>query len=124
MTKKIPKRKGEIKNSIVLILPICAVISIVALSLFNFVFYSTSQSKNVLGVKIETNTKTALSDERFFWQNFLEENPTYLPGWLELAKIEVQLENVESARYALEMAKSIDPNSNVVNEVEKELSLF
>lgn len=77
-----------------------------------------------MGIKIETDTKTVLSFEKSFWHAFLKENPSYLPGWLELAKIEVQLEDIEAARQALNKARDIDPNSDLLEETAKKLGFF
>jgi hypothetical protein len=46
--------------------------------------------KKVLGVETK-----AISDDKF-WQDFLNKNPSYIPGWMELGRID--------------KVKEIDPN--------------
>lgn len=50
--------------------------------------------KKVLGTT--TNIDNQYSVNKIFWENFLKENPEYIPGWIELGN--------------LEKARSIDPN--------------
>lgn len=92
--------------------------------MFNVLLYSTPSRKSIAGSKIEINATTPLLQKKFFWEDFLKENPTYLQGWIELAKTQVQLENPSAARKAFEKAIEIDPNSELVNEAEKSLGLF
>lgn len=98
---------------------------IFSLSFFNLVRYSTASTKvkKVRGVKIENNAQVDLWGQKLFWQSFLNSHPDYLPGWLELAKIEVQLENPAAASQALIKAREIDPNSPVLKEVGKKLGV-
>lgn len=77
-----------------------------------------------MGTKIEIDTKTTLINQRVFWKELLEKNPSYIYGWVELAKVEVQLENPKAARNALDSALEISPNSQLVKDVEKNLGFF
>ena len=101
----------------------CITIVILSLSFFNYVLYA-SKPTSTLGIRIELDTRAELRSEKTFWETFLERYPDYLPGWLELAKIEIQLENIDSAKHALFQAKKIDPNSRRLLEVGTELGLF
>lgn len=122
-SKKKPTNRFKNISSYKVLLPICGVTIIIALSLFNLAFYSIEENKSA-GIRMETNTKSFLLSQRGFWVEFLEENPSYLPGWIELAKTEVQLENIKSARQALIEAKNIDPNSDILIEAQRQLGLF
>jgi len=51
---------------------------------------NTHSSNKVLGAEIYVDT------DILFWSNFLKNNPTYIPGWVELNNFEV--------------VKQIDPN--------------
>lgn len=64
-----------------------ATITLLLLSALNIENYLTP--KEVLG--IETENK-----EEAFWNEFLEKNPDYIPGWIELGR--------------LDKVKQIDPN--------------
>ncbi len=54
--------------------------------------------------------------ERDFWQQILSETPNYLPGILELAKIENELGNSQASAELLAKAKLINPNDERVKE--------
>ncbi|MFV1917083.1 MAG: hypothetical protein ACC618_01165 [Patescibacteria group bacterium] len=101
----------------------CMVAIILALSVFNIAFYSSKESGRVLGLKIVVDSNQVLLQEQYFWNNLLKENPTYLQGWVELAKINIQLEDIDSAREALFKARKVDPNSILLEELEKNLML-
>lgn len=51
-------------------------------------------SKKVLG--IQTNVPDQKEEQRLFWNNFLTKNPNYIPGWIEIGRMDV--------------AREIDPN--------------
>ncbi len=67
------------KNTTYLILIVSAFI-LLLLSMVNIKTISTN--KEVLGIKTQTE-----SDEEF-WNNFLVNNPNYIPGWIEIGKFE------------------------------------
>jgi hypothetical protein len=58
-----------------------------------------------------------------FWEGFLKQNPTYLKGWLELTNLEIERGNKAAANLYLEKAKSIEPNSEEIKQLEDKLSL-
>lgn len=64
-----------------------AVVTILLLSALNIENYLAP--KEVLGVEIENK-------EEEFWNEFLEKNPNYIPGWIELGR--------------LDKVRQIDPN--------------
>ncbi len=78
------------------------------------------KSRNVLGTSVEVNT---IQDEKDYWLKVASENPTYVDAYLQLAKVEVELSNKEGARTYIEEAKKLNPNSESVEIVEKELGL-
>lgn len=61
------------------------------------------------------------NQEIHFWQGFLAENPTYSPGWIELAKLHLLNNHKAEARSALNHAKALDPNSDGLKLLEKEI---
>lgn len=119
--KVLKSTKKQPKNIFLSILYACVFITIISLSLFNLALYSSSPTKGVLGLKIELDTKSALLQQEIFWKKILEENPTYFPGWIELAKVEIQLENLEAAKEALFEAKNINPNSEILKKIMDDL---
>lgn len=67
-----------------------ATITILLLSALNIENYLTP--KEVLGIKTEDNTDK-------FWTDFLSKNPNYIPGWIEMGR--------------LDETRKIDPNYEV-----------
>ena len=53
------------------------------------------------------------------WQKILTEKPDYRDGWLKLSLYLIKVGKTNEAQEALEKAKSLDPNYEVVREVEK-----
>jgi hypothetical protein len=115
MAKKETK-KDYLSDNLVLISSISITIFILTLSIINLKHYFTNL--NVLGAKTETETN--LSNESY-WKEFLNQNSTYFDGWVELAKIEVGVENKELANMALLTAEKINPNSDKIIQLREEI---
>lgn len=92
---KTAKNKIEIKSNFnYLYLSLFAILLI----FFSAFYIKIHLSKNVvLGSKVDT------SKEVLFWQNFLEDNPQYYEGWIELF-------NLTGESSYLNNALRIDPN--------------
>ena len=87
---------------------------VLALSLLNLSTYLNSSKKGkVLSSQVD------VYQEMEFWNELLQQSPTYLTGWVELAKVNISLGNFDEAIYDISVAEKIDPNSKVVNEVKK-----
>jgi hypothetical protein len=102
------KTKLTYKHSIYFLLCISVVV-LLLLSALNISEYFLH--KQVLGAETKNISNQAeLLNEREFWEKFLEKNPTYYEGWIELANIELLLGNTDiSSNYILK-AKEINPN--------------
>lgn len=61
------------------------VIFILFLSAYNIKSYFVPTK--VLGVETQS-----LSLEKEFWENFIKENPNYIPGWIELERMDKVIE--------------------------------
>lgn len=83
---------------------------LVSLTLISLNIKTYLNQKKVLAVATESDKTTQLKNEASFWEGFLSQNPTYLPGWLELSKIEYELGDKDYALGALNTAKAINPN--------------
>ncbi len=59
--------------------------------------------EKVLGVSSRDTLGKNLSDETKFWEDFLIDNPEYIPGWVELGR--------------LDKVEKIDPNYFLVNTI-------
>lgn len=67
-------------------------------------FFTTSSQDDVLGVSTE------VPEELVYLENFLESEPSYLPGWIEKARIEKELGLLEKYNESVEKIIHIDPN--------------
>lgn len=92
------------------------IIVILLLTAYNLRLYFAKQS--VLGTEKSLEN---LSQEINFWESMVTQYPTYRDGWLNLAKLEFYRGNKDYAYSWLFVAKRIDPNSQEVIALEKEL---
>jgi tetratricopeptide (TPR) repeat protein len=110
MSEAPAQKRKVVKNTAFLVISVGIVI-LLFLSSFNFHLYLSSdrQKNKVLG------EKTSLEEEKSFWVNFLTKNPNYLPGIIELAKIEWKLGNKEKALKLTKKARSINPDIELLD---------
>ena len=95
------------KENVKYLLTISFALTVFTLITFNL--QNISGAKRVLGAS--TIASQNLEEEKIFWENFLEENPNYLDGWIELAVLEEEQGNGEKASGYYLRAKELDPNS-------------
>lgn len=88
---------SRVNPEIKFLLKVSAILVILVLSMINI--KNILSTKDVLGVKTEESSTETLET---FWQNFMSENPNYIPGWLELNNKEKAVE--------------IDPNFEYLNK--------
>ncbi len=93
----------------------CAVIIIVALSLFNFSLFGYPKRT----VKTEKTTRS--QGDIIYWEGFVKENPSYIAGWLELAKSYYKAGDLMLTLSALQSAEKIDPNSEELKNLKGRL---
>jgi len=98
-------KKTNIKKSDYSFAFSCLIIVIITLTLFNISYYLFSKPK-ILYVK-----KDLTNSEISFWQTFLASHPSYLEGWVELAKLNIVKGDKIGAEIAYQKAIKIDPNS-------------
>lgn len=77
-------------------------------------------NQKVLGASIDVSP---LQNEKAYWQNIITKNPSYLDGYLELAKVDVELGNKLEAKSYIDKAEALNPNSTKVTSVQLELGL-
>lgn len=116
---KVKEKKVNIKKEFIFLCTSCAVIVLLAIAGFNI--ESFLNGDKVLGAQTET-TNSSESQERVFWENFLVQNPRYLDGWLELAKIYTKEGNAEGAKNAIKKAVEINPNSENLKALQENLA--
>ncbi len=79
------------------------------LTLITFNVQNISVGKKVLGAA--TSKVRQSEKEKEFWVEFLDKNPTYLEGWVELAILEYEKGDLVKADEYYLKAKDINPNS-------------
>ena len=119
--RKNSSKKSNIKKQVILFCSCCAVGLVLLITGFNL--NSFFDDRRVLGSKtqIEENASVKLAADKEFWNNFLQENPDYFEGWIELAGLYAQSEEFDLARLALDKAKQINPNSKETGNLEEQL---
>jgi hypothetical protein len=77
--KKTKQVKRINKNTYYYLVTIAVMFALIVL---NYVSYTQgSKNKRVLGVFTTNNTGV-------FWYQFLQKNPSYIPGWIEIGRID------------------------------------
>ncbi len=111
------KKKLSISNDKIIFTAI--LVLIISVSIYNLaILFSPREAKVVYAYQEEPRSNQLIS----FWNTFLEKNPEYLPGWLELAKLEIENDNFAKAFLATNQALEIDPNSELVKTMLEELN--
>ena len=111
MSKIKPKSKNL--NSFFLI--ILFIVFLLFLSFLNVNFYFKQNEDKVLSAQEE-----AFNEEEY-WINFLKDNSNYLPGYLELTKIQIKNGDINKARQTILKAKELNPNSPEIIKLEENL---
>lgn len=101
------------------IVKLCTLIVLVALSLFNLSLYISNKNSSIpadINAKRQTvDNETSLT----FWLGALAKEPNYLPGWLEVAKINCSEGNKPACIAAIAKAREINPNDATLRELTK-----
>lgn len=79
-------RVNKVAKELLIYLALLLILFITSLNINN---YSKPKQVKVLGTE-------TVNKEEIFWQDFLNKNPDYIPGWIETGK--------------MDKAKEIDPN--------------
>lgn len=114
-----PKNKKTIKRREALLF-ISAISTVLILSVVNLITAFNSHHHNPQTVIVETDYNQEVIEN---WKKILQENPNYLPGWLELAKLEIQNKNLHNAFVATNKALEINPNSDEVKKIIKDFNI-
>lgn len=118
--KKKQKRKAKVsyRKYFVHYLYCLAIIILLTITGINIDKYLNQEK--VLGTSVDT---TPLQNEKKYWENILKDTPTYIDGYLQIAKVEVELGNKNEALNMIQKALILDPNSIRITEVQKNLGL-
>lgn len=112
------KSKFNYKNSFLHYLYCLAIIILLLVAGLNIDKFFSNQK--VLGEKTDI---TPLLDEKAYWQDLVDKNPTYIDGYLQLAKVDIEAGNRNEALEFIKTALQLDPNSTKIPQVQKELGL-
>jgi hypothetical protein len=92
------------------IIKTCVLLTLITLCIFNFsIYFFRKPAKITIPIKTD-NRNVKLK----YWNDFLSIHEDYYYGWIELAKLEFQGNNVNQAVNALEHAYNLNPNSSEV----------
>jgi len=58
-----------------------------------------------------------LAGEITFWQNFVNSNPSYFDGWVELSTLKLESDDIQGSLFAYQKALEINPNSTRLSEL-------
>lgn len=104
---------SKLAREIKFLFSILGIITILLLTGANI--QSLTSSKKVLGTNTDT---TPLIKQKVYWEGIVAKNPTYRDGYLELALINQTLGDKDASLKFYEKAKSIDPNSDKIKQVQ------
>jgi hypothetical protein len=101
----------------------CMVISLLFLTGENLRSYFSQEQ--VLGTETikQIRKNNELIQEKVYWENVIYQNPSYLPGYIELINLDIELKNRNSAIINLIKARQINPNSEKVKILEEILKI-
>ena len=121
MSAKVKKQKTKKVNSKELTLHYFYCLSIILLLILTSVNINKFLSQQqVLGTQIDT---TDIQNEKLYWKKMTQDNPTYIDGYLQLAKVAVELQDRTLAQTYITKALTLDPNSIKILEVKHQLGL-
>ena len=108
------KQHAKIQSEALFFASGLAVVAILFLSALNLNLYTKKglSSDKILGINIQRE------EEISYWKDLLSENPDYLPGWVELAKLQKEKGDLEGFEIAFDNIRNIDPNSELLDLLE------
>jgi len=113
-----PKIKETKKNNLIRLIEYSFILIIIFLTAINLNI--SSKEKKVLGAKIEDVNLT--NEKISYLENVIAENPLYFNGYLELITLNIQESDFNKAREYFNIAKSINPNSQIIKSLGKTLN--
>lgn len=120
---RLPAKKSKSKNLLnsgLLHLSLSiAVVSLLLISAYNLEVYLLKDK--ILGARMEKEKRQEELSELKFWEEVVSENPTYRDGWIEIARISWELGNKDYAIGAFNTARAIDPNSEKIKVLKRDL---
>jgi Flp pilus assembly protein TadD len=91
--------------------------TVVVLTLTAINLIKSAKKPTVQYRQIVLGTNDDIEKRLEFWQDILSETPSYLPGIVEAAKIEILKGNFSKAVELIERAENLSPNDQKVKEL-------
>jgi cytochrome c-type biogenesis protein CcmH/NrfG len=111
------KLRKKIKSNLFYYYVVCVLVALISLTFFNLsVYLSPAKTQVILGSQATTDN---YSGQLIYWESILSENPDYIEGWIELAKMKSTKGDTIGAQQAIDMARKIDPNRDRLEEISK-----
>lgn len=73
--------RSSAKRFILICIAVLAILFLASINIKNFL-----SPKKVLGTEISEEAE--LSQDNAFWEKFLNKNPDYIPGWIEIGRFD------------------------------------
>jgi hypothetical protein len=104
--------KSNSNKELVFLVSILFVLFSIYIVFINLQMFSINKSFSNKSKDVVLGESIVESEEEY-WSKYLESNPHYLPGYLELYKIESKNGNVEHAEDLKEVIFKLNPNLNL-----------
>lgn len=119
--QKRKSKKARVKSLVTVNALFYLLITLGALFLLGLGSLKLSQNNQTVQVKEVKGVSYSVENEKAFWEGILSESPDYLPGLIEMIKIEEQLGNVNAALSLIDKVKKNHPVNFEVQAVEARL---
>ena len=118
---------NDYDKNIIFFLGILITSIIILLSFSNISIYLSKPSRIIKKTNTKENIrvlgkKDFLLEEKDYWEKFLNLHPNYFPGWLELTKIEIKLNEKKNTQNTFSKAFKINPNSQELINLKREIN--
>jgi Tfp pilus assembly protein PilF len=117
--QKTSKRQSRVLSLYLMVGVTAVAVGIISL---NVKFFLERQKVGIGVAASEGQNGSANAQHVEYWQKLVADHPTYRDGFLELAQYAYEDGNLDLARAYIKKAKSIDPNSPKVAQLEKKVN--
>lgn len=88
------------------IISACFGVLILILTILNITSFALS--------KPSVYTEESVEESKKFWQQIVQSHPSYKDGYLALARIYIEEDNIEASKVLIEKARQVSPNEDVI----------
>lgn len=112
------KNKKRKKIFAILVLSTSTIFLVLVLVLFGILFRLLQERSDTQKEKVSLNSQVG------FWQNVVVQRPDYRDAYLELSILEFRLKDINSSKFYLEKALTLDPNFKKGIDFQKNLNNY